>query len=153
MQNSGYLNNAYSLLHELVVLHQGQLSARQRLLEMIECYGDDPDDCFGMFFSMLCLYWLDLDEAREVLPRPLALFAEEANDAGFYWFATEAAEILSRLVPESAYAEWIQQRSGVSIVEALKPQSTWELSLKALTNVVGPTTKNNPKSERRLAWF
>ncbi|MGD1855382.1 MAG: DEAD/DEAH box helicase [Leptolyngbyaceae cyanobacterium] len=153
MEGSGYLSNAYTMLHELATLHQGQLSARQRLLELIEVYGDDPDDSFGMFFSMLCLYWLDLDEARETLPRPLALFAEQANDAELDWFAIEAAEILHRLVPESAYSEWVQQRSSVSIVDTLQPQSTWELSLKALTNVTGSPAKNNAKSERRLAWF
>ncbi|NEQ48529.1 MAG: DEAD/DEAH box helicase [Leptolyngbya sp. SIO3F4] len=153
MQSSGYLSNAYRLLHEITSLHQGQLSARQRLLEMIECYGDDPDDSFGMFFSMLCLYWLDLDEARDTLPRPLALFAEQANDVGLHWFANESAELLQRLVPDSDYGDWLQQRHSVSIVDTLQPHSTWELSLKALTNVAGVATKENVKSERRLAWF
>ena len=153
IQSSGYLTNAYRLLHELVLLHQGQLSSRQRLLEMIECYGDDPEDSFGMFFSMLCLYWLDLDEAREILPHPLAFFAERANDAEFYWFSTEAAEILHRLVPDSTYGEWIEKRTSTSIIDVLQPQSTWELSLKALTSVAGTTTQNKAKSERRLAWF
>lgn len=153
MKNSGYLSNTYTLLHELAVLHQGQLSARQRLLELIECYGDDENDSFGMFFSMLCLYWLDLDEARATVPRPLALFAEMAEEAGLYWFATEAAEILGRLLPDSEYAQWTTQRPSTSIVDTLEPQSTWELSLKALTNVAGPATNSTAKSERRLAWF
>ncbi|MBT9315395.1 DEAD/DEAH box helicase [Leptothoe spongobia] len=153
MQSSGYLSNAYRLLHEITVLHQGQLSVRQRLLEMIECYRDDPNDSFGMFFSMLCLYWLDLDEARATLPRPLAFFAEQANDAGLHWLATEAAEMLHRLVPDSDYGEWLHQRQSVSIVDTLQPHSTWELSLKALTNVAGATAKHSVKSERRLAWF
>ncbi len=152
MQSDGYLSNAYQLLHELTLLHQGQLSARQRLMELIECYGDDEEDSFGMFFSMLCLYWLDLDEARAVVPRPLALFAERANEAGFAWFATEAAEILTHLLPESEYRQWVQQRSGVSIVDTLQPQSTWEISLKALTHVTKPST-GKTKSQRRLAWF
>ncbi|MEM9264141.1 MAG: DEAD/DEAH box helicase [Cyanobacteria bacterium P01_F01_bin.13] len=153
MQGSGYLSNAYGLLHELTLLQQGQLSGRQRLMELIECYGDDEEDSFGMFFSMLCLYWLDLDEARAIAPRPLALFAERAEEAGFSWFATEAAEILTRLVPESDYSHWVQHRTGVSIVDTLQPQSTWELSLKALTNMAAPTANNTGKSERRLAWF
>ena len=153
MQNSGYLSNAYVLLHEITLLHQGQLPARQRLLELIECYGDDPEDSFGMFFGMLCLYWLDLDEARAVVPRPLALFAERAEEAGFDWFAVEAAEILGRLLPDSDYGQWAAQRSGVSIVDTLEPQSTWEISLKALTSVAGIATNANPKTERRLAWF
>ncbi len=153
MQSAGYLSNAYHLLHELAVLHQGQLSARQRLLELIECYGDDEDDSFGMFFSMLCLYWLDLDEAKAAVPRPLALFAELADDAGLYWLAAEAVEILGRLVPASDYAHWGGQQLQVSIADTLEPQSTWELSLKALTNLATVTTSNNPKTERRLAWF
>lgn len=153
MQTSGYLSNAYTLLHEITLLHQGQLSARQRLLELIECYGDDPDDSFGMFFSMLCLYWLDLDEAKAVVPRPLALFAERAEEAGFDWLAIEAAEILGRLIPDSEYHEWSAQRSGISIVDTLEPQSTWEISLKALTSVVGATSSTSTKDERRLAWF
>ncbi|MFG6097318.1 DEAD/DEAH box helicase [Leptothoe sp. ISB3NOV94-8A] len=152
MQNSGYLSNAYGLLHEMTVLQQGNLAARQRLFELIECYGDDAEDSFGRFFSKLCLYWLDLDEARAESPRPLGIFAEEANDAGFYWFATEAAEILSRLIPDSDYRAWADQRVGVSIVDTLEPQSTWEISLKALTKVAG-VSSNDAKTERRLAWF
>ncbi|MEL7505701.1 MAG: DEAD/DEAH box helicase [Cyanobacteria bacterium J06554_1] len=153
MQGSGYLSNTYQLLHELTLLHQGQLAARQRLLELIDCYGDDESDSFGLFFSLLCLYWLDEDEARAVLPRPLALFAEQAQEAGLGWVAMEAAELLSRLAPESDYAQWCAGRASVSIVDTLQPQSTWELSLKALTNVAGPVTRSTPKSERRLAWF
>ncbi|MEO1181236.1 MAG: ATP-dependent helicase, partial [Cyanobacteria bacterium J06636_28] len=153
MQGSGYLSNTYQLLHELTLLHQGQLAARQRLLELIDCYGDDESDSFGLFFSLLCLYWLDEDEARAVLPRPLALFAEQAQEAGLGWLAMEAAELLSRLAPESDYAQWCAGRASVSIVDTLQPQSTWELSLKALTNVAGPATRSTPKSERRLAWF
>ncbi|MEO0735394.1 MAG: DEAD/DEAH box helicase [Cyanobacteria bacterium J06649_12] len=153
MQGSGYLSNTYQLLHELALLHQGQLAARQRLLELIECYRDDESDSFGLFFSLLCLYWLDEDEAKAVLPRPLALFAEQAQEAGLGWLAMEAAELLSRLAPESDYAQWCAGRASVSIVDTLQPQSTWELSLKALTNVAGPATRSTPKSERRLAWF
>lgn len=154
-QGSGYwLSNTYRLLNQLSLLQQGQLSLRQPLMEMIECYGDDPDDSFGMLFSMLCLYWLDEDEAKAVLPRPLALFAEQAQDVGLNWFATEAAEMLSRIVPESDYSQWAEQRPiSYSIVDTLQPQSTWELSLKALTNVVGTTTTSQAKGERRLAWF
>lgn len=152
MQGAGYLSNAYMLLHELTLLHQGQLSARQRLLELIECYGTDTDDSFGMFFSMLCLYWLDLDEARAVVPRPLGIFAEQAREAGLNWLATEAAEILDRLIPDSDYGQWAAQRSSVSIVDTLQPQSTWEISLKALTHVAG-VASTTAKTERRLAWF
>lgn len=153
MQGTGYLSNAYQLLHELTLLHQGQLTARQRLLELIEIYSTDDDDSFGMFFSMLCLYWLDEDEAKAALPPPLAIFAEQAQSAGLGWLALEAAEILSRIAPGSDYDQWCAQRSSVSIVDTLQPQSTWELSLKALTNVAGTGTRNTPKSERRLAWF
>ncbi|MBX2863185.1 MAG: DEAD/DEAH box helicase [Leptolyngbyaceae cyanobacterium MAG.088] len=153
MQGSGYLSNAYRLLHEITLLQQGKLSGRQRLLEMIEDYSDAPEDSVGMFFSMLCLYWLDLDEARAVLPQPLTAFAQQAYDAGLYWFAAEAAEILERLIPDSDYSQWVAQRPKVSIVDTLQPQSTWELSLKALTQVAGVTNGNNEKTERRLAWF
>ncbi|WP_246559708.1 DEAD/DEAH box helicase [Leptothoe kymatousa] len=153
MQTSGYLSNAFQLLHEMAALHQGKLAARQRLMELIECYGDDDEDSFGMFFSMLCLYWLDIDEARATIPRPLAIFAEMAQEAGLTWFATESAEILGRLVPDSDYAQWTEQRTPASIVDTLEPQSTWEISLKALTNVAGPTQNAATKSERRLAWF
>ncbi len=153
MQGTGYLSNAYQLLHELTLLHQGQLAARQRLLELIEIYSTDDDDSFGMFFSMLCLYWLDEDEAKAALPPPLAIFAEQAQSAGLGWLALESAEILSRIAPGSDYDQWCAQRASVSIVDTLQPQSTWELSLKALTNVAGSGTRNTPKSERRLAWF
>ncbi|MEM7794047.1 MAG: DEAD/DEAH box helicase [Cyanobacteria bacterium P01_C01_bin.118] len=153
MQSSGYLSNAYKLLHQLTTLYQGNLSSRQRLLELIEFYGDDPDDSFGAFFSMLCLYWLDLDEARDVLPQSLAMFAEQAKESGFDWFAIEAAEMLHRLLPDCDYSEWIQQRASVSVIDTLQPQSTWELSLKALTTIAGPAAKHTVKSERRLAWF
>ncbi|MEO0869688.1 MAG: ATP-dependent helicase, partial [Cyanobacteria bacterium J06642_11] len=152
-QNSGYLGNTFRLLHEMVVLHQGQLSARQRLMELIECYGDDDEDSFGMFFSMLCLYWLDLDEARATVPRPMSLFAELAEDAGLAWFTAEAAEMLGRLVPNSDYAQWTAERKRASIIDTLEPQSTWEISLKALTNVAVPAKGAPAKSERRLAWF
>lgn len=148
-----WLGNAYRLLHELTLLQQGQLAARTRLLELIECYSDDEDDSFGLFFSMLCLYWLDIDEAKATVPHPLALFAEQAEEAGLNWFSTEAAEILGRLVPGSDYSGWADQQPNVSIIDTLQPQSTWELSLKALTNVVGGTTSSTAKSERRLAWF
>ncbi|MEM6251509.1 MAG: DEAD/DEAH box helicase [Cyanobacteria bacterium P01_D01_bin.156] len=153
MQNSGYLSNAFHLLHEMALLHQGQLSARQRLMELIECYGDDEEDSFGMFFSMLCLYWLDLDEAKATAPRPLALFAELAEDAGLSWFAAEAAELLGRLVPDSEYAKWAVERPQISIVNTLEPQSTWEISLKALVNVAGSPKNISTKGERRLVWF
>ena len=151
--SSHWLSHAYGLLHQMTLLQQGQLSARSTLLELIESYRDDEDDSFGIFFSLLCLYWLDEDEAKATVPRPLALFAEQAQEAQLSWFATEAAEILSRLVPESDYGQWSEQRTSVSIVDTLQPQSTWELSLKALTNVAGPVVTNSPKSERRLAWF
>ena len=146
---AGWLGPTYQLLYYLAKLQQGDMSARDTLLEICDHISEDGIG-FTVLFRCLCLYWLEGVDAKAAILRPLGWLAEQGRESGYDWLTQEAAELLSRLQPESEYSRW--PRPERPLVDLLKLQSVWELSLQALANLGTPAAAN-PAAERRMAWF
>ena len=115
-----------------------------------------------VLIEALCLYWADLEKARERLPHSLRQLYKAATAAGYDWVALEAATLLSRLSPKSKYgkqAPILREATGIQpLTDLITPKEPWELGLTALIRL-------NPKAETsatglapnqtdyRLVWF
>ncbi|MFN5515721.1 MAG: DEAD/DEAH box helicase [Cyanobacteriota bacterium] len=169
----GYLNNALSLtdgeaLHEiyyiLFLFSAWQRGDRQKL-EILRnlCRPRPQEEGMITFLKLIVTYWLQLDNQA-----PLINYAQDlqrrAFRAGYDWVSAEMAELLSRCESErkDAYGkiaqEWRAEEKAGTILDLIKPQSDWELSLNALLQLAkspstAPATENAPAVAKRLAWF
>jgi superfamily II DNA or RNA helicase len=156
-----WLKLTHSFLNVVLQIQQGDLSQKTWVYNAIPSISKDHNS-IELLVGALCLYWVDIEKARKVLPNLLVPFYERAGTAGYQWFAMEAAELLSRILPKSTYdiqSSILRENSGIhSIVDFVQPQEAWEMSLNALTTLYKPET---PKSTAtgtgttnlRLAWF
>jgi superfamily II DNA or RNA helicase len=157
-QAKHWLSRTYNLLEQMVKLQRGDLACREVISNSVSRAGEHSIETL---VSALCLYWVDVEKAKKVLPKILEPFCEKAEAAGYDWLLMEAADLLSRLKPKSAYgkqAATLRKGSGIhSLVDVLQPQETWELSLKALISLQKesqPTqAEAKPEGNQRLAWF
>ena len=115
---------------------------------------------FEALIDALCLYWVNLDDARNRLPDPVKEIYKDARAAGYDWFALEAATLMARLNPRSLYgkeAPALREATGIQpIVEIITPKEPWELALTALIGLNPDLAKTDApaaETEYRLAWF
>lgn len=115
---------------------------------------------FEALIDALCLYWANLDVARQRLPEPVKDIYRDAKAAGFDWFALEAATLLARLNPRSTYgkeAPALREKTGiVPITDIIIPKEPWELALAALRGLNPDLAKPEAaavETEYRMAWF
>jgi len=154
-QSKHWLSSIYEVLENLVHIQQGELSKKESVVNValhIEHHS------LEMLLRALCLYWVDAERAKKLLPKLLEPFYEQAKAAGYHWLAMESAELLSRLKPRSRYgnqAKELRQNSGIRpLVDSLQPQSPWELCLNALASLhQEPQATTKPETGKRLAWF
>lgn len=154
-QSKHWLSSVYQVLEKVVQLQQGDLSQKESALDAaphIEHHSLET------LLRALCLYWMDTDGAKKLLPKLLEPFYEQAQAAGYYWLAMEAAELLSRLKPRSHYSKQataLRQNSSIrTLVDLIQPQEPWELCLNALANLQKePQAAAKPETNLRLAWF
>ncbi len=154
-QSKQGLGSIYEVLENLLHLQQGELSKKDSLRNAAPNAGQHS---LSTLLRALCLYWVEAEWAKKVLPKVLEPFYEQAKISGYNWLAMESAELLSRLKPRSHYgklAKSLRQDSGIyPLVDLLQPQSAWELCLNALT-CLEPEPPATAKTEtgKRLAWL
>ncbi|WP_017298935.1 DEAD/DEAH box helicase [Nodosilinea nodulosa] len=155
-----WMSVIYSCLEKVAQVLQGNTAAK-RYLTNTPVSSLDNANSFEALIDMLCLYWVDLEDAQERLPDIAREFYQAATAAGYDWFALEAAELLARLTPESSYAQsaaQLRQKTGLCpLIDIITPKQPWELSLTALMGLnpatPSPQAKTAIASEYRLAWF
>ncbi|MDX2240660.1 MAG: DEAD/DEAH box helicase [Leptolyngbyaceae cyanobacterium bins.302] len=155
-QAAHWLSEVYGVLENFIKLQQGDLSRKEIA---IAAKPHAHHYSLEKLIRALCLYWVEPKEAATALPKSLEPFYQQAEAAGYHWFAMEAADLLSRFKPRSAYGKTAtqlrQQIGSRSLIELLQPQETWELCLNALIGLqkadqTAPTSKS--ASSQRLAW-
>ncbi|MCJ8282724.1 MAG: SNF2-related protein, partial [Rivularia sp. ALOHA_DT_140] len=156
-QSNHWLRYTYSVLETLLQVQQGDIAQKELILSNnIPTLGQHHS--LEKFFSALCFYWTDKNEAKKYLPSILEPILNQAVASEYHWLTMETAEILSRLKPDSSYetqAKILQKNTGIkSIVDLIHSQEPWELCLNALVNIYrSPQETSKPASEKRLAWF
>lgn len=159
-QPNHWLKTVHTLLNVLLQIQQGDLSQKAFVANVFSTASKDRHS-IELFINALCLYWVNVEQARKILPNLLAPSYERAGASGYHWFAMEMAELLSRIKPKSTYdiqANILREGSGIcSIVDLIQPQEAWELCLNALTTLnkepQGATSSTKSPASLRLAWF
>jgi superfamily II DNA or RNA helicase len=152
-----FLSKTYENIEKFLKIQQGDLSDKESLKnDYIAPYKEHH--CLETLIHGLCLYWIDIKEARSKLPAILKPIYEEASAAGYDWLALEAVQLLARLQPRSSYNQLAKTLSETlqiqSIVDIIKPQEAWEIALNALLKLQKDPEKEVPKTTaKRLAWF
>lgn len=170
-QAKHWLSSTYGVLENVVKIQQGDLSRKDALIYSIP---QTEHHSLEILLRALSLYWVEVDRAKAVLPKILEAFYQQAEEAGYEWLATEAAELLSRLQPaalpgkkssnkkssgenrlNSETIAFYQEHGIRPLTDLIQPQEPWELCLNALTNLQKAQTATIAKSEtsQRLAWF
>jgi superfamily II DNA or RNA helicase len=156
-QAKHWLSSIYGVLENLLKVQQGDLARKNAVLVAAPHLHQQS---LEVLFCALCVYWVDENQAKLLLPETLKSFYQEALTAGYEWLAMEAAEIVARLQPNSPYAQFaadLRKNTDVlPLVDLLQPQATWELSLNALINLqkkATSTTAAKTDTTQRLAWF
>jgi superfamily II DNA or RNA helicase len=157
---SHWLSVLYTCIGKVCQVLQGNTSAKRYLTSTPLCTLDG-DNSFDVLLDSLCLYWVDLDIARRSLPDSIKEFFERARNAGYQWLALEAAELSSRLFPQSRIgkeAPALREQTGIQpMVDLVKPKEPWEISLSALVGLnpkaEASSSQAKTETEYRLAWF
>lgn len=154
LKSGHWLNYIYTWLQKVLQIQQGDLSQREWINNArIGKY--QKSNSLETFFCSLCLYWVDAAQAKKHLPKLLKPLSEKAEASGYYWLATEAAELLFRLKAKKNTVEAIynNKTDTPSLVNLIKPQQPWELSLKALANLQKKSSQTPIAEQKRLVWF
>jgi superfamily II DNA or RNA helicase len=159
-QPNHWLKTVHALLNVLLQIQQGDLSQKAFVANVFSTASKDRHS-IEILINALCLYWVNVEQARKILPNLLTPFYERAGVSGHHWLAMEMAELLSRVKPKSTYeiqANILREGSGIcSIVDLIQPQEAWELCLNALTTLnkepQSTTTSAKAATSLRLAWF
>ena len=158
-QTNHWLQVTYSRLQKVLKFQLGDIPQKDLLSgEYIQNHTESH--CLEAFFSALCLYWVNPEKSRIELPRILEPLLKQAVNAGYHWISMESAELLGELSTNSIHqkhAQKLRQGNQIStIVNLIRPQETWELSLNALLNLSKSPqeqTKSANNSPQRLVWF
>ena len=155
-----WLSVTYTCLEKVCKVLQGDSTAK-RYLTGTPVSTLDASMGFEVLIDCLTLYWVDLAEARKKVPSVARVLYERATKAGYDWFATEAATLLSHLndkLKEAKQAVPLQEKTGIHpLVDLVKPKEPWEISLTALVGL-NPKVEtgqkaSNAATDYRLAWF
>ena len=160
LSDNSYLDEVYTTLTYLLEWQQGDRGKLELLRH--RCRLNAGEHSLVTFFKLICTYWLQQDNKAALVNHAKAL-QKKAYNANYQWLSSEMAELISRCdasLPKTygkIASKWREQEGGVSILDILKPQSDWELSLNALANLISkPSAKNAeiiPAATKRLAWF
>jgi SNF2 family DNA or RNA helicase len=153
-QNGHWLQVSDKRLSAILKLQLGDLS-QKALIVNSSIVAFPLGHSIEVLVLSLCLYWADKDAAKRILPRILTPLYEQALGSEYDWIAMECVELLARLQPRyKIMAEELRNDIKIAtVIDAIRPQEAWELSLNALTNF--GTTAVAPKastSDRRLVW-
>jgi superfamily II DNA or RNA helicase len=161
-QSDHWLGDLYRRLVNVIKVQQGNIAAKEAVVNNV-IPPHQAGNSIETFFSALCLYWVDAEAAKAVLPRILEPFIQQAEMSGHRWLAMEAAELLSRLKTPSSYgnqAAAFRQVNGnlETLVNTIQPKAAWEICLNALANLNSPPPKaaaavTTSASQQRLVWL
>lgn len=159
-QSDHWLRSTYLFLDNLLQIRQGNLSSKASLLGL-PLYLYEGQHSFTILLGAFCKYWIDADQAQQVLPRVLVPLCQQATRSGYHWFAMETAELLANLesgdVTDSRYekqAHILREGSGIyPLIKIMRTQEPWELCLNALAHLQQETSAAVAASELRLVWF
>ena len=109
------------------------------------------------------LYWLAVQDLDQWLPAQLPRLYRAASQAEYGWIALETVELMAHFhyenLPEGIHtelAEALREEVGSPpLIETVRRQEPWELSLGALTNLAGPVATNGATAADatfRLIW-
>ncbi len=158
LKQSGHsLGPIFAVLKMVLLVQQGDLSRREEMDYSPESYYDSPNRLTSFFYG-LCHYWVGNRKNKGALEKCLEKMVAKAEKGGVLWLATEAAELLSRLKPESSYgtkaALWRRKTGVISIVDMVGHEEPWELCLKALASLTKSSSiQEKAVAECRLAWL
>jgi len=157
-QSKTWLSQTYAVLENVIKVQQGDLAKKAWVSNMpIAPYS--AGNSLETLIACLCLYWIDVDQAKKHLPRLLEPFYEAADSSGYTWLAKTAGELLAKLKPRSPYAKQaaalLPDSNLRSLADLIQPQEAWELSLNALSQLRKEQPQVTAKAEtaQRLAWF
>jgi hypothetical protein len=159
-QTNHWLQVVYSRLQKVLKFQLGDIPQKDLLSgEYIQNHTESH--CLEAFFSALCLYWVNPEKARIELPRILEPLLKQAVNAGYHWISMESAELLGELSTSDSihqkHAQKLRQGNQIpTIVNLIRPQETWELSLNALLNLSKSPQEQSKSaniSPQRLVWF
>ena len=153
-QSKTWLSQTYAIFESLIKVQQGDLAQKSWVSNMpIAPYS--VGNSLETLIACLCLYWVDMDQAKKHLPRLLEPFYEAAMASGYVWLAKIAGELLAKLKPRSPY---VKQTDALlpdsklrSLVDLIEPQEAWELSLKALSQLQKDQPTVTAKAETTAA--
>lgn len=155
-----WLAVTYGSLEKVAQTLQGNAAAKAYLCRTPLSTLEDAHS-FEALIDALCLYWADVETARDRLPEPVNDIYQHAQAAGLDWFALEAATLLARLNPRSTHSQGalaLREKTGIQpITDIIAPKEPWELALTALMGLnPGPAKAKGEAAvatEYRLAWF
>ena len=158
-QAKHWLSPTYAVLENVIKVQQGDL-AKKAWISQMPIATHRAGNSLQTLISCLCLYWVDLDQAKKHLPRLLEPFYDDAAAAGYLWMAKTIGELLAKLKPRSPY---VKQAAALlpdshlrSLADLIQPQEAWELSLNALSHLrkdQAPAVAAKADTTQRLAWF
>ena len=158
-QANHWLQVCYGRLQKVLKFQLGDIPQKD-LLSTEHIQNHTESHCLEAFVSALCLYWVNPEKARIELPKILQPLLKQSVNAGYHWISMETAELLGELAPNSIHqkhAQKLRQGNQIStIVNLIRPQETWELSLNALLNLSKSPqeqAKSTNISPQRLVWF
>ncbi|MCU0552191.1 MAG: DEAD/DEAH box helicase, partial [Leptolyngbya sp. Prado105] len=152
-QGKHWLSSTYETLEKVIQLQQGDIAQKDWLLDLTPYRRQHGIETI---INTLALYWTDHQEAKRVLSGLGTLYTQ-THTAGYEWISLEVALLLSRMKPKSEYveiAETLQRSTGIApLLDLVKAQEPWELSLNALLNLnQTPTPSSHSGTTQRLAW-
>ena len=158
-QTNHWLQVTYSRLQKVLKFQLGDIP-QKNLLSGEYINDHTQNHCLEAFFSSLCLYWINPEKARIELSRILEPLLKQSVKAGYHWLSMETAELLGDIAPNSIHkkhAKKLRQGNQIpTIINLIRPQETWELSLNALLNLSKAPqdqAKSGTSSPQRLVWF
>ncbi|NUN65496.1 DEAD/DEAH box helicase [Pseudanabaena biceps] len=158
-QSNHWLQVVYSRLQKVIKFQLGDIPQKD-LLTNDYIHNHIDTHCLEAFFSSLCLYWVNPEKARIELSRILNPLLKQSVNANYHWLTMETAALLGEVSANPInikHSQKLRQENKiVPIVNLIRPQETWELSLNALLNLSKSPqeqTKAANTSPQRLVWL
>jgi len=154
-QAKHWLSSTYETLEKVIQLRQGDIAQKDWIFNLAPYRNQHS---LETILNSLILYWTDSTRSKPLLKATLETFHTQAKAAGYDWIALESAELLAKVKPQSSFgdvAEQLRQSTGINpLIDLMRSQEPWELSLTALVNLQPQPTKPTAESkQQRLAWF
>ncbi|MFM1841286.1 MAG: hypothetical protein RLZZ490_17 [Cyanobacteriota bacterium] len=158
---AGHYVGVYNLFDSVVDWLNGDRNARTYLEN--HCDFSPGEISIESFVKLLIHHWLQKESSSPWLAEAKS-FYQDAFRADYQWFAMTIADLLGRYesenktIYETMATEWQEKTGIVSVLDIIKPQSEWELSLQALANLTNTRTTTTTHAavtgaNKRLAWF